>query len=54
MYKKGGAVGAAVATDDKSHDSHDRARHHHDYDRHYDGHGTSHFCPPGQAKKGRC
>lgn len=24
--------------------------HHHDYRRH----GEGHFCPPGQAKKGRC
>lgn len=24
--------------------------HHHDYDRR----GEGHFCPPGQAKKGRC
>lgn len=24
------------------------------YDRYYDNHRTSRFCPPGQAKKGRC
>lgn len=31
-------------------DDHDR--YHHDDHRH--GHGKGHFCPPGQAKKGRC
>lgn len=50
----GGAVGAAVATDDKSQGKHGRTRHHYDYDRHYGTHPTSRFCPPGQAKKGRC
>lgn len=50
----GGAVGAAVTTDDKSHDKHDRAGRHHDYEPHYGDHRASRFCPPGQAKKGRC
>lgn len=30
-------------------DDHRGSRHHHD-----DHHGRSNFCPPGQAKKGRC
>lgn len=35
-------------------DSHYRHRsHHREYNRHR-SHGRGHFCPPGQAKKGRC
>lgn len=53
----GGAVGAAIATDGDDDHDHD---HHHD-GHHHDPqpvvHVHSHperFCPPGQAKKGRC
>ena len=56
----GGAGGAAVATDrDRRHDRHDRHDRSYD-DRRYrarDDHRHPHgrgFCPPGQAKKGRC
>jgi len=54
----GGAAGAAIATDgDEDYRHHDdddyrEVHHHHHYD---DGHrGPGYFCPPGQAKKGRC
>jgi len=53
----GGGVGAAITTDEKSgHDDYsDRDDRHHTY---YSttGHSRSGsgFCPPGQAKKGRC
>jgi hypothetical protein len=50
----GGGVGAAVTTpEDKK--AVDRRRY--DYDRYHrqpDGHPHYRFCPPGQAKKGRC
>ena len=48
----GGSVGAAVATEDGSgnRDSHSKYR---NGRAHYEQ-STSRFCPPGQAKKGRC
>lgn len=49
----GGAVGAAVTTDEKSQDSNSyRKVNYRSTPRHE--HSGSHFCPPGQAKKGRC
>lgn len=49
----GGAVGTAVTTDKKSH--HTAYRGELRYDDHaHGGHPVSRFCPPGQAKKGRC
>ena len=50
----GGAVGAAVTTDEDRHHhrSPDKTYLSSDYHRHE--HHGSHFCPPGQAKKGRC
>ena len=50
----GGGVGAAVATDDKADDRHAGGKHGSYYDRPYNAHSGSRFCPPGQAKKGRC
>lgn len=49
----GGGVGAAIATDDDGDHDHDGRRVYRgeDYDEHHHG---SHFCPPGQAKKGNC
>lgn len=46
----GGAIGAAIATDD------DDDHHHHSRERVVvvEDHPHGHFCPPGQAKKGRC
>lgn len=53
----GGGVGAAVGYDNRDTGNHReverreyRERHDHDHD--HDDHGG--FCPPGQAKKGRC
>ena len=60
----GGAVGVALNTNEKRHDDsprrntyvgnddylHEHRRHHH----HRHEHHHAHFCPPGQAKKGRC
>ncbi|MFT3930165.1 MAG: YMGG-like glycine zipper-containing protein [Spongiibacteraceae bacterium] len=51
----GGAAGAAIATQgdkDPRNDRDDRYREHYDDDHHHSH--PSHFCPPGQAKKGRC
>lgn len=51
----GGAGGAAVTTDRDDHRRDHRRYHDDDYYNHYrydDRRG--HFCPPGQAKKGRC
>jgi len=60
----GGAVGVAVITDEKSHhdsphrrayfgnDDYQHEHHRHNHYRHE--HHHAHFCPPGQAKKGRC
>jgi outer membrane lipoprotein SlyB len=51
----GGATGAAVTTDNDSHhsSSNNEEAHHYYYhpEREYP---ASRFCPPGQAKKGRC
>jgi hypothetical protein len=50
----GGAVGAAIGTDGEPR----RAPAHHEPHYHgghaYEGRPASGFCPPGQAKKGRC
>lgn len=46
----GGGVGAAVATDEDKHHEAWRHREHVEYRRQ----PAYHFCPPGQAKKGRC
>ncbi|WP_231557830.1 hypothetical protein [Aeromonas taiwanensis] len=43
--------------DDHHHHHRDRYYRERDYRDHYDGHhhgGYRSFCPPGQAKKGRC
>lgn len=56
----GGGVGAAIATDEsprhKSRDNETRYRSDNDYksDNYRYKHNSSKFCPPGQAKKGRC
>ena len=60
----GGAVGVAINTDKKpQHDSsyrktsyrNDHYQHeHHGHKHHRHEHYSSRFCPPGQAKKGRC
>jgi len=44
----GGAAGAAIATDGQKETAKQRPHHHHEpaY--------PKRFCPPGQAKKGRC
>lgn len=49
----GGGVGAAVATDDKGRDTPKR-REHLEYRSYPASQPAFHFCPPGQAKKGRC
>ena len=48
----GGAVGAAIATDEEPRKTVVKKVYYRSEPRH-DNHG-SHFCPPGQAKKGRC
>jgi outer membrane lipoprotein SlyB len=50
----GGAVGAAVATDDepRHNSTHENTYYRNEYHLHEDN--GSHFCPPGQAKKGHC
>ena len=55
----GGAVGAAVNTDEAHHDHRPPEKSYYNnvnyYDRRdYDRPPASRFCPPGQAKKGRC
>lgn len=52
----GGAAGAAIATQgDKDPRREDRDGRYDDrYHEDGDHRGPSHFCPPGQAKKGRC
>ena len=55
----GGAVGAAVNTDKEQYHSRPSEKpdynNVHYYERHdYDRPSKSRFCPPGQAKKGRC
>ena len=50
----GGAVGAAVNTEEESkYTSPHRKTYYRDSHPQYENPG-SHFCPPGQAKKGRC
>ena len=55
----GAAAGAAINTTD-SNDDHrrrgdrDRYEDHHDYESDGTHHPGNRFCPPGQAKKGRC
>jgi uncharacterized protein YcfJ len=50
----GGAVGAAVNTkDEPRHTSRYRKTNYESSQPRHEHHG-SHFCPPGQAKKGRC
>jgi uncharacterized protein YcfJ len=50
----GGAIGAAVNTDDEPrHTTHRKTYYKTSYPSE-DGHSGSSFCPPGQAKKGRC
>jgi len=57
----GGAAGAAISTqgdrDPRRSQQYEERRHYddrrYDDDDHHHRHG-SHFCPPGQAKKGRC
>ena len=49
----GGAIGAAVNTDDEPrHTTHRKTNYESSQPR--SGRSGSHFCPPGQAKKGRC
>jgi len=50
----GGAIGAAVATDEepRHNSSHKKTYYRNDHHQH-EYHGSD-FCPPGQAKKGRC
>jgi hypothetical protein len=50
----GGAVGAAVTTGEESHHGTPSSKPHYDNYHPHGGHTGSHFCPPGQAKKGRC
>ena len=50
----GGAAGAAVASDGDSRKKHTRTKHRYEYDESYNRHSGTRFCPPGQAKKGRC
>lgn len=50
----GGATGAAVTTDDHHHGTHETTRYVYPPQPHYHGPPQRGFCPPGQAKKGRC
>ncbi len=53
----GGAIGAAIATDDDHHHHAPESRHVHvelEGGGADSGHSKGRFCPPGQAKKGRC
>jgi outer membrane lipoprotein SlyB len=50
----GGAVGVAVNTDEKPQHSSSHRKTYHRSDHHQHEHHSSHFCPPGQDKKGRC
>jgi len=49
----GGAVGAAVNTDDEPQHTSTHGKTYYRSAPQYE-HPGSHFCPPGQAKKGRC
>jgi len=50
----GGAIGAAVNTDDESRHTNRYRKTNYESSQPRSGHSGSHFCPPGQAKKGRC
>lgn len=52
----GGAVGTAINTNDGYTSNEDHKHYDRQNDKHYDrnDHNDGHFCPPGQAKKGRC
>ena len=49
----GGAVGVAVNTDDKPRHTSTHTETHYRSAPQYENHNSG-FCPPGQAKKGRC
>jgi len=50
----GGAIGAAVNTEDESQHTKAFRKTNYKSSQPKSGHSGSHFCPPGQAKKGRC
>ena len=50
----GGAIGAAVNTEDESQHTNKYRKTNYESSQLRSGHSGSHFCPPGQAKKGRC
>jgi hypothetical protein len=50
----GGGVGAAVSTDTNNHKKSSLHRETVEYHRYPEREPSHHFCPPGQAKKGRC
>jgi len=50
----GGGVGAAIATAEQRDDSYSNGKHSDQYNGSHKGHSGLRFCPPGQAKKGRC
>ena len=50
----GGAVGVAVNTDEKQQHGSSYRKTSYRSEHHRHDHHHSHFCPPGQAKKGRC
>lgn len=50
----GGGVGAAVATDEETHNKSIDTKTNYSSRKYKYKHNGSHFCPPGQAKKGRC
>ncbi|HAJ92627.1 MAG TPA: hypothetical protein DCO71_08450 [Gammaproteobacteria bacterium] len=50
----GGAIGAAVNTDDDSRHTNSYRKTKYERSQPRSGNPGSHFCPPGQAKKGRC
>jgi len=50
----GGAIGAAVNTKDESRPTSRYRKINYESSKPQSGHSGSHFCPPGQAKKGRC
>ena len=50
----GGAFGAAVNTDEESKSASNYRKTSYERSQPRSGHSGSHFCPPGEAKKGRC
>jgi len=50
----GGAIGAAVNTKDEPRHTNRYRKTSYESSSPRSGHPGSHFCPPGQAKKGRC